>query len=935
MAEERSEPLVSLLSACPCVDPDDDDDDDDEPKEKFKKSDHVAFYRRQMQGPNLQHRALLDTMVLTEKGARFELLEPDTQTRLLLLVSPCKNDTVRILIDELRPVKARYRVPDVITGEQQCEQLRVERRSRDSVTLSWSAGRHQVCVRRSPFRVEILCEHEVMATFNSEGKLWFETLQGGPRATSRGSELHEDPPPLLGKEVFGQFADVTADVPSSVGADFCLHGFGHVYGLPEHADSLQLRDTSDGDPYRLYNLDAFAYDLYSRLGLYGSVPLLVAHKDDRTLGVFWLNASETFVNVHYSDSDPQGDQTPPVKSGRPQTDVHWLSESGVIDCVVLLGPGPQQLFSQYAQLTGYPSLPPLFALGYHQCRWSYDDEADVKAVDSGFDRHDIPYDVIWLDIEHTDGMRYFTWDPVHFPEPAALQRHLEEKHRKLVVISDPHIKVDPDWSLYCEARDAGHFVKDREGRFYQGSCWPGESCYLDFSSPATRAWYSRCFALDKYKGSTPSLFVWNDMNEPSVFDEPEKTMPKDAVHHGGWEHRELHNLYGFYQHMATAEGLVTRSGGSERPFVLSRSFFAGSQRHGAVWTGDNVASWEYLKISISMVLSLSVAGIVFCGADVGGFVKDPDPELLVRWYQAAALQPFFRGHSAKVTKRREPWLFGEEVTAAVRAAIQQRYCLLPYWYTLFHQAHTSGLPPVRPLWVEFSKEQSTFAVDSQYMIGAALLACPVIKPGVQEIKVSLPGSGEIWYDVHSAKAYEGGKTLSLPVTLDTAPVFQRGGSVVCRSTGSGSCTAELQQLPLSITVALNSQAAADGELYLDDGHSFSYRDRKAFCLRRFNMLSGRLLCRPASGDGAFDCDTVVNSVTVLGLKSKPSAVTVHASGCEDTSAAFQYVETCCRLTVSSLQLRVATAWDVQILDVFPKQMFFCSGTKCYNRKTLE
>uniref|UniRef100_A0A8D3A9E4 Glucosidase alpha, neutral C n=1 Tax=Scophthalmus maximus TaxID=52904 RepID=A0A8D3A9E4_SCOMX len=724
--------------------------------------------------------------------------------------------------------------------------LRVERRSRDSVTLSWSAGRHQVCVRRSPFRVEILCEHEVMATFNSEG----------PRGrVVRTSKTNESPTHSLIHILF----------PSSVGADFCLHGFGHVYGLPEHADSLQLRDTSDGDPYRLYNLDAFAYDLYSRLGLYGSVPLLVAHKDDRTLGVFWLNASETFVNdiskmyILNRILTPylKGDQTPPVKSGRPQTDVHWLSESGVIDCVVLLGPGPQQLFSQYAQLTGYPSLPPLFALGYHQCRWSYDDEADVKAVDSGFDRHDIPYDVIWLDIEHTDGMRYFTWDPVHFPEPAALQRHLEEKHRKLVVISDPHIKVDPDWSLYCEARDAGHFVKDREGRFYQGSCWPGESCYLDFSSPATRAWYSRCFALDKYKGSTPSLFVWNDMNEPSVFDEPEKTMPKDAVHHGGWEHRELHNLYGFYQHMATAEGLVTRSGGSERPFVLSRSFFAGSQRHGAVWTGDNVASWEYLKISISMVLSLSVAGIVFCGADVGGFVKDPDPELLVRWYQAAALQPFFRGHSAKVTKRREPWLFGEEVTAAVRAAIQQRYCLLPYWYTLFHQAHTSGLPPVRPLWVEFSKEQSTFAVDSQYMIGAALLACPVIKPGVQEIKVSLPGSGEIWYDVHSAKAYEGGKTLSLPVTLDTVSVSpdpnSRGGD--CR--------------PSSL------QAAADGELYLDDGHSFSYRDRKAFCLRRFNMLSGRLLCR---GDGAFDCDTVVNSVTVLGLKSKPSAVTVHASG---------------------------------------------------------
>uniref|UniRef100_A0A665WHS9 Glucosidase, alpha; neutral C n=1 Tax=Echeneis naucrates TaxID=173247 RepID=A0A665WHS9_ECHNA len=759
--------------------------------------------------------------------------------------------------------------------------LRVETRTMDSVTLSWSSARHRARVWRFPLRVELLCEEEVMATFNSKGKLWFETLQDGPR-----------------REMFVlcKCTCRAAPGPSSIGADVCLHGFSHVYGLPEHADSLQLRDTRDGEPYRLYNLDVFAYDLYSRRGLYGSVPLLVAHKPDRTLGVFWLNASETFVNIRYSPTDHQ--VFPLLLRMQPETDVHWLSESGVMDCVVLLGPGPRQLFSQYAQLTGYQALPPLFALGYHQCRWNYRDEADVKAVDAGFDRHNIPYDVIWLDIEHTDGKRYFTWDPALFPDPVGLQRHLETKNRKLVVISDPHIKADPDWSLFCEARDGGHFVKDREGRLYRGSCWPGECCYVDFSSPDTRAWYSSCFGLDRYKGSTPSLHVWNDMNEPSVFDGPEQTMPKDAVHYGGWEHRELHNLYGFYQHMATLEGLITRSGGSERPFILSRSFFAGSQRLGAVWTGDNVASWEYLKISIPMLLSLSVAGVAFCGADVGGFIQDPDPELLVRWYQAAALQPFFRGHSANVTKRREPWLFGVTVTAAIRTAIQQRYCLLPYWYTLFHQAHTAGLPPLRPLWVEFSRDPSTFAVDHQYMIGGALLACPVTEAALREAQVYLPGCGELWYDVHSAKAYEGGATLSLPLTLDTVPVFQRGGSVVCRSTGSGSCTAELRLLLLSL------QGAADGELYLDDGHSFSYRDRKAFCLRSFSLMSGRL---PAGEDGAFDCDTVVHSVTVVGLKNKPSTVTVHVSG-EDLW---------CYMTVyhrhkRGLNLRVATDWDIQI-----------------------
>uniref|UniRef100_A0A7N6BUU4 Glucosidase, alpha n=1 Tax=Anabas testudineus TaxID=64144 RepID=A0A7N6BUU4_ANATE len=705
-----------------------------------------------------------------------------SQTRLLLSLSPCKNDTVRILIDELQPIKARYRVPDVLTGEPQCEHYT------STKIFSWQRNDYS----------------GLQKYINILYKITFSPSSG----------------------------------PSSIGADLCLHGFNHVYGLPEHADSLQLRDTRDGEPYRLYNLDVFAYGVYSRFGLYGSVPLLLAHKPDRTLGVFWLNASETFVNLRYSP-----------------TDVHWLSESGVIDCMVLLGPSPQQLFSQYAQLTGYQAMPPLFALGYHQCRWNYNDEADVKAVDAGFDDHNIPYDVIWLDIEHTHEKRYFTWDPVCFPEPARLQQYLGYKKRKLVVISDPHFKTDPDWSLYREARDGGHFVKNREGDLFKGLCWPGESCYLDFSSPATREWYSRCFGLDKYKGSTPLLFVWNDMNEPSVFHGPEKTMPKDAVHYGGWEHRELHNLYGFYQHMATAEGLIMRSGGKERPFVLARSFFAGSQRFGAVWTGDNVATWEYLKISIPMLLSLNVTGIMFCGADVGGFFWDPDPELLVRWYQAGALQPFFRGHCAKLSKRREPWLFGEEVTAAIRSVIQERYCLLPFWYTLFYQAHTSGVPPLRPLWVEFPREESTFAIDNQYMIGLCL--------------------SQIWYDIDSKEAHEGGKTVTLPVTLDTVPVFQRGGSVVCRAAASGSCTAQLQSFPLSITVALNSQGAADGELYLDDGHSFNYRDKKAFCLRRFSMHSGRL---PASEDGTFDCDTVVQSVTILGVKSKASTATVHLSG---------------------------------------------------------
>ncbi|XP_075905651.1 neutral alpha-glucosidase C isoform X2 [Nelusetta ayraudi] len=883
--------------------------------QKFRKSEDVAFYRRQVQGPKLQHRALLDSLQLSDKGAHLELLEIETQTALLLSLSASKEDSVRIVVDELRPLKSRYRVPDVVAEEPRCERLRAERRSQDCLLLSWSSGRHSVCVWSFPFRLEILCQQEVTVTFNAKGKLWLEALRDPPSATTADAgEPAEGDASGLWRETFKEFVDIKANGPTSVGADLCLHGFSHVFGAPQHADTLRLGDTRDGEPYRLYNLDTFAYPVRSRLGLYGSIPLLLAHNAERTLGVFWLNASETFVNVRYDDL--QDDTAPPVdrSSTEPQTALHLLSESGIIDCVVLLGPSPQELFSQYGQLTGFQALPPLFALGYHQSRWSYRNQADVEAVDAGFDRHRIPYDVIWLDVDHTDAKRYFTWDPRLFPDPVGLQRHLEKKKRKLVVISDPHVKVDPDWWLYREARDGGHFVKNRDGAVFQGSCWSGSSHYLDFTNPHTRAWYSSCFGLDKYQGSTTSLFVWNDMNEPSVFDGPEQTMPKDAVHHGGWEHRELHNLYGFYQHKATMEGLLSRSGGLERPFVLSRSFFAGSQRFGAVWTGDNTASWEHLKITIPMLLSLSLAGISFCGADVGGFLEDPGAELLVRWHQAAALQPFFRNHSSKWSRRREPWLSGSGVTAAaVRAAIQQRYCLLPYWYTLFHLAHTSGLPPLRPLWVEFPGEEDTFAVEDQYMIGGALLACPITAEGAREVEILLPGSAEVWYDISSAKAYKGGGTLRLPVHLLTVPVFQRGGSLVCRSTGSGSCSADFQLLPLTVTVALDSQGAAEGVLYLDDGHSFSYHHSKAFSLRRFTWSSGRLRCC-GSDEGRFDCDLVVRSVLVMGLEKEPTAVKVLQSGREDAAAAaFQHAQSLHTLTVSSLDLKVTADWEVRLL----------------------
>ncbi|XP_058843245.1 neutral alpha-glucosidase C isoform X3 [Acipenser ruthenus] len=957
----------------------------DEGKDKFKKCDQIAFYRRQKQlAGSVRYHALLDTLEVSETHAELQLQHTHTEAHLLLQVCGIKGGAIRVKINELQPIRARYEVPDVLIGEPVTQRLRAEPGGGDAVTLSAEECGFQVRVKGHPFLLEVECEGEVLVSVNAQGRLHFETLQTPPTqgVSSVDSDkvvLHTVDPSHdavehlsskwlqgrikgsycicsqgcmfqirnicmetnshfillfqgedsqgLWKEEFKTFLDVKANGPSSVGLDFSLHGFEHVYGIPEHADTLRLKNTRAGEPYRLYNLDVFAYEIHSRLGLYGTVPLLLGHRLGRTVGIFWLNASETLLDIGNETETESSLQGPPQKKRRevPSTELHWMSESGVIDAFVLLGPSPLDVFKQFASLTvqwaempvrcsdmqahcgaGFQALPPLFSLGYHQSRWNYEDEADVLAVDAGFDQRDIPYDVIWLDIEHTDGKRYFTWDSKRFPDPARLQRHLQRWSRRLVVISDPHIKVDPDYPVYRDASEQGCFVRDRAGRVFEGSCWPGPCSYLDFTSPLVRDWYSSQFALNKYKGSTDALFVWNDMNEPSVFDGPEQTMPKDAVHCGGWEHRELHNLYGFYQHWATMEGLIRRSKGTERPFVLTRSFFAGSQRFGAVWTGDNVASWDYLKISIPMLLTLSITGISFCGADVGGFFQDPEPELLVRWYQAGALQPFFRGHSAMQTKRREPWLFGDENTRAISDAIRERYRLLPYW----------------PLWVEFPGEIQSFEMEDEYMIGNALLACPVTDSGVTEVNVLFPGSGEVslgvqcrqfWYDIRTFRRFEGGTNTSVPVTLDSVPVFQRGGTIVPRKTKAGRSTACLSSIPFDLTVALDSEGCAEGELYVDDGHSFNYRTKQEFTLRRFTFRNKTLSCSCADEKGQFQCVCSVERVVFLGLEAKPSAVIVQqGSGVHEKKKTFRFEEETSMLTVENLKLKTVHSWELKI-----------------------
>ncbi|XP_067414242.1 neutral alpha-glucosidase C [Emydura macquarii macquarii] len=897
-------------------------------KSNFKNCNHIAFYRRQkLLNPRKSlYQALLDSVTLCNDSVKLQIINEKTKVPLLVEIYAIESNIFRLKINEVSPLKPRYEVPDVLVKEPSTQRLSLSRKEAGILVLTCASEDHKLHITANPFQIKLESKGETVLSVNANGLLYFEHLQPPPRNskttaqneedTSTDSSLESQEDLGLWQEKFGSFLDIKANGPSSIGLDFSLHGFEHVYGIPEHAETLLLKNTCDNDAYRLFNLDVYRHEIHDKMGIYGSVPFLLAHKPNRTSGIFWLNSSETLVEIntkavmeHVPPRSP-----PDITKQRvvPQTDVRWMSESGIIDVFLLMGPTPFDIFKQYAQLTGTQALPPLFSLGYHQCRWNYEDEHDVKAVDAGFDEHEIPYDVIWLDIEHTDGKRYFTWDKKKFHNPKRMQELLMRKKRKLVVIIDPHIKVDPMYTLYAQGKKKGYFVKDRKGQDFEGICWPGTSSYLDFTNPEVREWYTDQFAFKTYKGSTDILFAWNDMNEPSVFKGAELTLPRDAIHHSNWEHREIHNLYGFYQQMATAEGLIKRSGGQKRPFVLTRSFFAGSQKYGAVWTGDNVADWSYLKISIPMLLTLSIAGISFCGADVGGFIGDPEPDLLVRWYQAGAYQPFFRGHANIDSKRREPWLFGDENTRIIREAIRERYTLLPYLYSLFYRAHTTAEPVMRPLWVEFPEEQETFGVEDEYMLGNALLVHPVTEQKATTVNVLLPGSDELWYDFRRLRRLDCPGTLKIPVTLESIPVFQRGGSVVPLKTTVGRSTEWMTDISYELHVALDSKGFAVGELYLDDGHSFQYLHKKQFLHRKFTFHKNVFTSSRADEIGQYHTKCVVERVLILGVQKQPTSVTASLQDGNDKEVVFTYDAKTSALTLEKLLLNVGADWEIHI-----------------------
>lgn len=842
---------------------------------------------------------------------------------LVLTVSAYQDGVMRLKIDEdqsLGPRKKRFEVPDVIVPDflnkkLWLQRLKEEKTADDSGLFSvvYLCDGYEGVIRHDPFEIFVRESGEngkKVLSLNSNGLFDFEQVRDK-------KEENED-----WEERFKSHTDTRPYGPQSISFDVSFYDADFVYGIPEHATSLALKPTrgpelEHSEPYRLFNLDVFEYLHDSPFGLYGSIPFMLSHGKTRgSSGFFWLNAAEMQIDVLGQGWNDEYSSVLMLPSDQKRIDTLWMTEAGIVDAFFFVGPKPKDVVRQYTGITGTPALPQLFSTGYHQCRWNYRDEEDVYNVDSKFDEHDIPYDVLWLDIEHTDGKRYFTWDKLLFPNPEEMQKKLSAKGRHMVTIVDPHIKRDDSYYIHKEASQKGYYVKDASGKDFDGWCWSGSSSYPDMLNPEIRSWWAGKFSYENYVGSTPSLYIWNDMNEPSVFNGPEVTMPRDVLHQGDVEHRELHNAYGYYFHMATSDGLVKRGDGKDRPFVLSRAFFPGSQRYGAVWTGDNTADWDHFRVSVPMILTLGLTGISFSGADVGGFFGNPDTELLLRWYQLGAYYPFFRGHAHHDTKRREPWLFGEKNTQLMREAIHVRYMLLPYFYTLFREANATGIPVVRPLWMEFPADEETFGNDEAFMVGNSLLVQGIYTQGAKHVSVYLPGD-ESWYDMKTGTAYKGGATHKLEALEESIPSFQRAGTIIPRKDRFRRSSTQMENDPYTLVIALNSSKAAEGELYVDDGKSFEFK-QGAYIHRRFTFSNGKLTSSNlAPGPLKYTSDCTVERIIILGLSPKPKSVLIepgnHKVDIELGPLLLQGGKGSSVQTIRKPDVKIADDWTIKVL----------------------
>ena len=544
-------------------------------------------------------------------------------------------------------------------------------------------------------------------------------------------------------------------------------------GLGDKACGVNLAGTT----YENWCSDAYGFGRQSN-AMYRAIPFYYAMHQDLAYGIFLDNSFRSHFDF---DSGENG-----VTS--------FSAEGGEMNYYFIYGPGLLDVARAYTRLTGVHELPPIWALGYHQCRWSYYPESKVEEIAGEFRRRQIPCDAIYLDIDYMDGYRCFTWNKKHFPDPKRLVDSLRQQGFQTVAMIDPGIKEDSEYAVYQEGLEKGMFVRTADGGVAKGPVWPGFCAFPDFTDPKVRDWWGDLY-VDLYGNIGLSGF-WNDMNEPAVFHVNHKTLPDNVLHHYDGHlcsHKKAHNVYGQQMCRASWDGFK-KIQPAKRPYLLTRAAFSGSQRFGAVWTGDNFSTWEHLQIANIQCQRLSISGFSFCGTDVGGFAGNADGELFLRWLQLSVFHPLMRVHSmgqhasgdslpadeALLTdpelhiSDQEPWSFGEKYTDWAKKAIELRYCLLPCLYTAMWLHTLDGTPVIRHLIFADAADPKFWEQERDFLFGEHILVSPVIQQKVQRQAVYLPKGN--WYYFWTGQLGNG--EIFVNVLQEQVPFFIREGAVL-------------------------------------------------------------------------------------------------------------------------------------------------------------
>ncbi|XP_040845744.1 lysosomal alpha-glucosidase [Ochotona curzoniae] len=656
-------------------------------------------------------------------------------------------------------------------------------------------------------------------------------------------------------------------------------------GLAEHLSPLLL--STAWTKVTLWNRDVAPMP---GANLYGSHPFYLALEEGGMAhGVFLLNSNAMDVVL------------------QPSPALTWRSTGGILDLYVFLGPEPKSVVQQYLDVVGYPFMPPYWGLGFHLCRWGYSSTAITRQVVENMTRAGFPLDVQWNDLDYMDGRRDFTFNKAGFADFPAMVRELHEGGRHYVMIVDPAISSSAppgSYRPYDEGLRRGVFITNETGQPLTGKVWPGSTVFPDFTNPEALDWWQDMVA--EFHAQVPFDGMWIDMNEPSNFVKgSEDGCPDNELENppylpgvvGGAlraaticvssrqflsTHYNLHNLYGLTEAIASHRALVNTR--RTRPFVISRSTFAGHGHYAGHWTGDVWSSWEHLAYSVPEVLQFSLLGVPLVGADVCGFLGNTSEELCVRWTQLGAFYPFMRNHNDLHSLPQEPYRFSEEAQEAMRRALGLRYALLPHLYTLFHRAHVHGDTMARPLFLEFPEDPHTWAVDQQLLWGQALLVTPVLQAGKVNVTGYFPAG--TWYPLHtmplevlgslpplappSPAIHSEGQWMTLSAPLDTINVHLRAGYIIPLQ-GPGLTTTESRRQPMALAVALNRTGEARGELFWDDGESLGVLERGAFTkvtfLARSNTIVNHL--EHVAGEAA---GLQLRKLTVLGVATAPRQV---------------------------------------------------------------